>query len=81
MNIASRVEAYCRTLNASVLIIGEFLEALLAEGSRELAKAFVDEGLHALRGRKEPVRLFSLRRSHAIRRVGRTRWSLKSSGA
>ena len=69
VNIASRVEAYCRTLNASVLVTGEFLEALLAEGSRELAKAFVDEGLHVLRGRKEPIRLFSLRREprHAER--------------
>jgi class 3 adenylate cyclase len=60
VNIASRVEAYCRTLNASVLVTGEFLEALLAEGSRELAEEFVDEGLHVLRGRKEPTRLFSL---------------------
>jgi len=69
VNIASRVEAYCRTLNASVLVTGEFLEALLAEGSRELAKAFVDEGFHVLRGRKEPIRLFSLRREprHAER--------------
>jgi class 3 adenylate cyclase len=62
VNIASRVEAYCRTLDASVLVTGEFVEALLAEGSLELAKAFVDEGFHLLRGCKEPVRLFSVRR-------------------
>jgi class 3 adenylate cyclase len=62
VNIASRVEAYCRTLDASVLVTDEFVQALLAEGSLELAKAFVDEGLHVLRGRKEPIRLFSLRR-------------------
>ncbi|HEY6675995.1 MAG TPA: adenylate/guanylate cyclase domain-containing protein [Terrimicrobium sp.] len=69
VNIASRVEAYCRTLDASVLVTDEFVQALLAEGSLELAKAFLDEGLHVLRGRKEPIRLFSLRRepSHAER--------------
>jgi class 3 adenylate cyclase len=52
VNIASRVEAYCRTLHASVLVTGEFVEALLAEGSRELTKAFADEGFHVLRGCK-----------------------------
>ena len=62
VNIASRVEAYCRTLDASVLVTGEFMEALLAEGSLELAKAFVDESFHVLRGCKEPIRLFSMRR-------------------
>jgi hypothetical protein len=38
------------------------MAALLAEGSQELAKAFVDENFHVLRGCKEPIRLFSLRR-------------------
>jgi hypothetical protein len=37
-----------------VLVTGEFVEALLAENSLELAKAFVDEGFHVLRGCKEP---------------------------
>ena len=45
---------------ASVLVTGEFVEALLVEGSLELAKAFVDEGFHVLRGCKEPIRLFSV---------------------
>ncbi|MEH2482400.1 class 3 adenylate cyclase [Nitrobacteraceae bacterium AZCC 2146] len=45
-----------------MLVTGEFMEALLAEGSLELAKAFVDEGFHVLRGCKEPIRLFSVRR-------------------
>jgi len=62
VNIASRVEAYCRILDASVLVTGEFVEALLAEGSVELAKVFADEGFHVLRGCKEPIRLFSVRR-------------------
>ena len=62
VNIASRVEAYCRTLNTSVLVTGEFVEALITEGSLELVKAFADEGSHVLRGCKEPIHLFSLRR-------------------
>lgn len=61
VNIASRVEAYCRTLDTSVLVTAEFVEALITEGSLELVKAFVDEGSHVLRGCKEPVHLFSLR--------------------
>jgi class 3 adenylate cyclase len=63
VNIASRVEAYCRILDAPVLATGEFMEALLAEGSLDLAKAFVDEGAHLLRGCKEPIRLFSVKRA------------------
>jgi class 3 adenylate cyclase len=62
VNIASRVEAYCRILDVPVLVSGEFMKALLAEGSLDLAKAFVDEGAHILRGCKEPIRLFSVRR-------------------
>jgi class 3 adenylate cyclase len=62
VNIASRVEAYCRILDAPVLVTGEFMEALLAEGSLDLAKAFTDEGPHALRGCKEPIRLLSIKR-------------------
>jgi class 3 adenylate cyclase len=62
VNIASRVEAYCRTLDASVLVTGEFVEALLTEGSLELARVFADEGFHVLRGCKAPIRLFSVRR-------------------
>jgi class 3 adenylate cyclase len=49
-------------LEASVLVTGEFMDALSAEGSAELATAFRDEGAHVLRGRRDPVRLFSIRR-------------------
>jgi class 3 adenylate cyclase len=62
VNVASRVEAHCRVLEASVLVTGEFMDALSAEGSAELANAFRDEGAHMLRGRRDPVRLFSIRR-------------------
>jgi adenylate cyclase len=62
VNIASRVEAYCRPLNAAVLITGDLAQVLLAEGSSDLAKVFADEGMHELRGRTEPIRLFGLKR-------------------
>lgn len=62
VNIASRVEAYSRPLNAAVLVTGAFIEALRTEGSFELAGIFSDEGLHRLRGRTQPVHLFSVRR-------------------
>jgi adenylate cyclase len=38
VNLASRVEAYCRTLNATVLVTDAFREALLLEGNVETAK-------------------------------------------
>ena len=69
VNIASRVEAYCRALNAAVLVTGEFMQALLAEGSFDIAEVFVDEGKHLLRGRREPVHLYSVRADQALSRV------------
>lgn len=62
VNIASRVEACCRILDAPLLVTGEFMDALLAEGSLDLANAFVDEGSHVLRGCKAPIHLYSMRR-------------------
>src|SRR3954447_13477203 len=62
VNIASRVDGHCRILGAPLLVTCEFMEAPLAGGSLDLAKAFVDEGPHALRGCKEPIRLFSMNR-------------------
>ena len=79
VNIASRVEAYCRTLDASVLVTGEFVETLLAEGSLELANAFIDEGFHVLRGCKEPIRLFSVRKLKVCPATGQLA-GLPSSG-
>jgi adenylate cyclase len=61
VNIASRVEAYCRTLAATVLVTGDFMQSLLAEGSFDLARAFADEGKHLLRGCKDPIQLYSLK--------------------
>jgi class 3 adenylate cyclase len=62
VNIASRVEAYYRPINAAVLVTGDLAQALLVEGSADLGKAFTDVGMHELRGRTEPIRLFGLKR-------------------
>jgi class 3 adenylate cyclase len=62
VNIASRVEAYCRQLGAAVLITGAVNDALYAEGSDILAETFQDEGRHVLRGYSEPIHLYSVRR-------------------
>ena len=66
VNIASRVEAYCRHLNANVLVTGEFVQALLKEGSQELGRRFADEGLHQLRGHAAPVHLYSISRTPEV---------------
>jgi class 3 adenylate cyclase len=63
VNLASRVEACCRPLQAAVLVTRAFVDALCAEGSDNLAAGFRDEGHHTLRGLSEPVHLYSMRRS------------------
>jgi class 3 adenylate cyclase len=62
VNIASRVEAYCRSLDAAVLVTDAFHMALRAEGRDDLTGRFAAEGLHTLRGRAEPIHLYSVRR-------------------
>jgi adenylate cyclase len=61
VNLASRVEAYCRTLDAAVLVTNEFIQTLLAEGSMDVANSFTDEGKHLMRGYSEPVHLYSVK--------------------
>jgi class 3 adenylate cyclase len=63
VNIASRVEAYCRSLDAAVLVTGAFVDSLHAEGSGNLAERFADQGHHVLRGRAEPIHLYGVSRS------------------
>jgi class 3 adenylate cyclase len=62
VNIASRVEAYCRSLDAAVLVTGAFVDSLHSEGSYKLADRFADQGNHTLRGYAEPIHLYGLRR-------------------
>ena len=68
VNIASRVEAHCRVLATSLLVTEPFIQELRAEGAGDMADSFEDEGLQMLRGRTEPIRLFSLkgRKAHAL---------------
>ena len=63
VNIASRVEGYCRSLDAAVLVTKALVEALHSEGSDDLATRMADQGHHMLRGRAEPVHLYGVRRS------------------
>jgi class 3 adenylate cyclase len=63
VNVASRVEAYCRSLDALVLVTDAVVASLHAEGSTSLADGFVDQGFHPLRGRPDPIRLYGLTRS------------------
>jgi class 3 adenylate cyclase len=63
VNIASRVEACCRSLEAAVLVTGAFVDSLHAEGSEKLAETFADQGHHVLRGFAEPIHLYGVRRS------------------
>jgi class 3 adenylate cyclase len=62
VNIARRVEAYCRPLEAGVLVTRALVDSLYAEGSDNLAAGFRDEGHHTLRGLSEPMHLYSMRR-------------------
>ena len=63
VNIASRVEAYCRSLEAAVLVTDAFVHSLYSEGSEKVAETFVDQGHHILRGCAEPIHLYGVRRS------------------
>jgi class 3 adenylate cyclase len=60
VNVASRVEAFCRTLDFDLLVTASFIDALHAEGSGELAQMFADLGHHELRGRAEPIHLYGI---------------------
>lgn len=70
VNIASRVESKCRSLDASLLVTGDVIAALDAEGGRDLAAGFTDHGLQALRGRHAPLHLYGIPRSQAARPDG-----------
>jgi class 3 adenylate cyclase len=63
VNIASRVEAYCRSLDTAVLVTDAFISSLHMEGSHTIAAGFVDQGHHLLRGRAEQIRLYGVKRS------------------
>jgi PAS domain S-box-containing protein len=65
VNIARRVEGFCRSLESPLLVTGSFIEELRAEGGGHIADRFVDRGHHILRGRPGASHLFALDRSTA----------------
>lgn len=74
VNLASRIESYCRRLDAEILVSGSVVARLLEEGSDHLAAEFADEGTHALRGMNHPVRLYRgslVRAGEPVSAVGR----------
>lgn len=66
VNIARRVEGYCRALGVPLLVTGAFIEELRAEGGGAIADRFIDRGHHILRGRPGASHLFALDRRAAV---------------
>jgi adenylate cyclase len=60
VNTASRIEAMSRTLQTAILASGAVVEAVRREGGEALLAGFRDMGLHALRGRREPLQLWGM---------------------
>lgn len=61
VNLASRVEAYCRTVGYDLLVTAPVLDALRLEERDGLIETFRDLGEHELPGRIEPVRLYGFK--------------------
>jgi PAS domain S-box-containing protein len=61
VNIASRVEGKCRSLDAPILATAEVMRALDEEGGRDVARDFEDLGQQQLRGRNACVHLYGWR--------------------
>lgn len=60
VNVASRVEAYCRQLKMTLLVTRPLMELLRAEGASDLANGLADQGSHVLRGRTDETQLFGM---------------------
>jgi PAS domain S-box-containing protein len=63
VNIASRVEGKCRSLDMAMLVTSEVMDAVAAEAAGTQATSFIDLGLQTLRGRETPVKLFGIPRN------------------
>jgi adenylate cyclase len=74
VNIASRVEAQSRVLGTPLVVTEPFMQVLRAEGAQDIAGKFEDEGPQALRGRTQPIRLFSLKPQSARSAERLTGW-------
>jgi PAS domain S-box-containing protein len=63
VNIASRVEGKCRSLNMAMLVTSDVMDAVTGEAAGVRATRFIDLGLQTLRGRETPVKLFGVPRT------------------
>lgn len=70
VNVASRVESYCRELGLDLLITEAVVAELHAEGSVALADGFIDLGTHTLRGRTTPISLLGLQGGRKTQNCG-----------
>ena len=61
VNVARRVEACCRTLDAAMLVTAAFTERL-REGGGDVAASFADFGWHRLRDCGDPIHLYGIGR-------------------
>ncbi|MET0574734.1 MAG: adenylate/guanylate cyclase domain-containing protein [Mesorhizobium sp.] len=57
-NVASRLQALCRDLDADICLGVNLIEAVRREGSADFLSGIVDHGPVSLRGRDEPVHVF-----------------------
>ncbi len=62
-NVASRLQALCRELNADICFGAALIEAVRREGSADTLSGIVDHGPVALRGRDEPVHVWTVPKS------------------
>jgi class 3 adenylate cyclase len=60
VNVASRVESYCRQLQTTLLVTDALMGLLRSEGALHLACDLTDRGKHRLRGRSEETQLFGI---------------------
>jgi PAS domain S-box-containing protein len=62
VNIASRVEGKCRSLDMAMLVTADVVDAIGSEAAGVHAANFTDLGYQTLRGREAAVRLFGIPR-------------------
>ena len=66
VNMASRVEKYCRDAAVDFLVTDAVVASLHGEGAAELALRFTNLGAHRLRGRRTPTELYGYRHPKAV---------------
>ncbi|HEX6610436.1 MAG TPA: adenylate/guanylate cyclase domain-containing protein, partial [Hyphomicrobiaceae bacterium] len=59
-NVASRLQVLCRELDADICFGAALIDAVRREGSADFLSGIIDHGPAALRGRDEPVHVFTM---------------------